>query len=258
MTVQELMWSHRYTEAVTDLRQHLAKNPEDRLAIEWMAQALRALGEYGESLLHFERLSGFRRDDNVANILAPGTAAWQIEIACLHWLLGDHAKAISLMHGLTAGILDGTIKYGDEAGGMSQGLLLYYMAVTANVSDEASFALDFLGDRVERITRIMGALNDGWRCRIARQYLGEISFEAVMDAIEHPRHRIVADPATIELAKRRRLVVALFHNGIRSRALGDEKHCLARMRECYGLENPLIENEWYLARYEVEKADRQT
>jgi hypothetical protein len=26
------------------------------------------------------------------------------------------------------------------------------------------------------------------------------------------------------------------------------------MRECYALENPLIEQEWYLARYEVEQA----
>jgi hypothetical protein len=258
MTVQELMWSHRYAEAVIHLRQDLAKNPEDKLAIEWMAKALRALGEYGESLLHFERLAGFRRDDNVASILAPGSAAWQIDIACLHWLLRDHTKAISLMHGLTAGTLDGTIKYGDEAGGMSQGLLLYYMAVTSSISDEASFALDFLRDRVKWITRTMGALNDGWRCRIARQYLGEVPFESVVDAIEHPRHRSVADPATIELAKRRRLVVALFHSGIRSRALGEEKQCLARMRECYGLENPLIDDEWYLARYEVEKADRQT
>jgi hypothetical protein len=27
------------------------------------------------------------------------------------------------------------------------------------------------------------------------------------------------------------------------------------MQECYALENPVIEQEWYLARYEVEKAE---
>lgn len=71
-----------------------------------------------------------------------------------------------------------------------------------------------------------------------------------------------ADPKTIVGLKPvflvlRRLCVALFHDGVRSRAVGDEGHCLARMRECYGLEDPLIEQEWYLARYEVQKADNQ-
>ena len=40
------------------------------------------------------------------------------------------------------------------------------------------------------------------------------------------------DPARLELGRRMRLCAALFHDGVKSRAHGDEAHCLARMREC--------------------------
>ena len=65
------------------------------------------------------------------------------------------------------------------------------------------------------------------------------------------------DPARLELGRRMRLCAALFHDGVKSRAHGDEAHCLARMRECSALENPVVEQEWYLARYELEKAGNQ-
>jgi hypothetical protein len=35
----------------------------------------------------------------------------------------------------------------------------------------------------------------------------------------------------------------------------DERQCITRMMECYRLENPILEQEWYLAGYEVRKAD---
>ena len=60
--------------------------------------------------------------------------------------------------------------------------------------------------------------------------------------------------AHVKLMSRRKLCVALFHDGTRNRAQGAEDRCLARMRECYALEDPLIEPEWYLARHEVEQA----
>ena len=92
------------------LRLALEKNPEDIAAVEGMAKALRGKGEYGEALSYFERLSFHDREDKTANILAPGRAAWQIDIACLHWLVNDRSRAIEMTHGLAAGILDGSIK----------------------------------------------------------------------------------------------------------------------------------------------------
>jgi hypothetical protein len=224
-------------------------NPEDIAGLERMAYALRAKGKYEKALSIFERLAAHRKKDKIANVLAPGSPAWQIDIASLHWLLDDHLKAIRSMRSLVAGILDGSIRYGDAAGGMSQGLLLYYMAITDNVLEEASFALDYLRNRVKRTIDYI------WPCPVARYYLGDIAFETVVEAVN--RRATLArplDPAKAGLLRRRRLSVALFHDGIRSRAQGDEAQCLARMRECYGLEDPLIEQEWYLARYEAQKA----
>ena len=151
MKWQELVRSRRYAEAIPDLRQHLKNDADDIAAVEWMAEALRATSQYSEALSLYERLAARRRQDKVANIMTPGSAPWDIEIACLHWICGDHAKAMRMMHGLAAGILDGSIQYAtDAAGGMSQGLLLYYMAVSDNKPEQMSFALDYMRNRLKR------------------------------------------------------------------------------------------------------------
>jgi hypothetical protein len=221
--------------------------PDDTAAAATMASALRAVGKYEEALLLFERVGAHERRDEVA----PGRPGRLIDIACLHWLLHDYSKAIGLMHGLAAGILDGSIKYGDAAGGMSQGLLLYYMAISNDISEEESFALDYLRNRVKR------SFSNIWPCPVAQYYLGDVTFEFVMEAVNRQPVSPLLDKAKAELGRRRDLSVALFHDGVKSRVQGDEEHCLARMRECYGLENPLMEQEWYLARYEVQKVANQ-
>jgi tetratricopeptide (TPR) repeat protein len=253
MKWRELIRSHRYADAIRDLRRHLASNPDDMGAIGWMADALRAAGDYREALVFFEQLADQRRQDKVANRVAPGAAPWDIDIACLHWLCSDHAKAIQMICRLAAGILDGSIQYTtDAAGGMSQGLLLYYMAISDNEPEQASFALDYMRNRLDQ------RMIQTWPCAVASYYLGDIPFAKVMEDVNE---KVVTmppiDPATLELGRRIRLCDALFHDGVKSRARGDEVHCLARMRECAALENPVIEPEWYLARHEVEKADGQ-
>jgi hypothetical protein len=131
MKWSELIWSHKYADAIRDLRRHLANSPDDTPAVGWMAYALPAAGDYREALVFFEQRAEHRRRDKAANAAAPGSAPWDIDIACLHWLCGDRAKAMQMMHGLAAGVLDGTIQYvSDAAGGVQRGLLLYYMAVS--------------------------------------------------------------------------------------------------------------------------------
>lgn len=256
MNLQKLMRSHRYAEAIPVLRQCLANNSDDIDAVAQMAKALRATGQYPEAVFFYERLAAHRRQDKLANKIAPGSAPWDIDIACLHWLCGDRAKAMQMMHGLAAGILDGSIQYAsDAAGGITQGLLLYYMAVTDKKTEEMTFALGYLRDRRDRLKRIM---IQNWPYAVASYYLGDIPFVKVMEDVnEHVVTMPPIDPATLELGRRIRLCDALFHDGIKSRAQGDEVHCLARMRECAALENPVIEQEWYLARYEIEKAGSQ-
>ena len=176
-----------------------------------------------------------------------------MDISCLYWFLGDRPKAIALMRGLVGGILDGSIQYStDVAGGMTQGLLLYYMGATANQPSQMAFALEYLRKRLKRqhpLTR------DHWPAPVARYCLGDISFgELVAAATGQAELSQAIDVARRDIYRRRHLCKALFHDGVKSRVRGSEDQCLTRMQECYGLENPLIEHEWYLARYEVEHA----
>jgi tetratricopeptide (TPR) repeat protein len=255
-----LLEAHKYAEAVDECQRQLSTNADDIGAVETMALALRAMGRHNEALSLFERAAAHDKEDTVANALAPGRATWQIDIACLHWLLDDRPKAIHLMHGLVAGILDGSIGYGDVGGGISQGLLLHYMAITAGMRGEVSFARSYLRNRVNRLKKLNPwSFGETWPCPVAQYYLGDLTSAALIEAVDRKPSVTLAvqpSPAMVDLSRRRRLSVALFHDGAKSRAQGNEAYCLARMRECYALENPLLEQEWYLARYEVEKVDK--
>jgi hypothetical protein len=204
---------------------------------------LRAVRAYKDALPLF-----WRADEDERKEL-PGLPGFQADLSCLYWCLGDQAQAIKLMRGLAEGILNSSISYGDLAGGVEQGLLLYYMGTTARDPEAAAFALKYLRNRAKRSAIRL------WPGPLARYYLGDISFEDVLSAATGQDN--VADAisaAGTHLMNRRKLCGALFHDGVRYRAQGAEDLCLARMRECYALENPVIELEWYLARYEVDGA----
>jgi len=163
-------------------------------------------------------------------------------------MLGDRANAIRLMTEMVDGILDGSIEFGDAAGGVKQGLLLHYMGITASDERAVSKALTYLRSRVKRraIELFPGP--------VACYSLDQVDFSDVLSAATKGRYRDstgAIDFARTDLLSRRWVCVALFHDGVRARARGDECHCQKRMRECFSLENPLLEEEWYLARNEV-------
>jgi hypothetical protein len=111
-----------------------------------------------------------------------------------------------------------------------------------------AFALDYMRNRLKRL---MTAI---WPAPVASYYLGEISFGDLLAAATGQQELSQAiDVASVKLISRRQVCGALFHDRVKSRVQGTEDQCLARMRQCYALENPLIEHEWYLARYEVEQ-----
>lgn len=252
MDALDLLRSHKYPEAIAECRRRLASNPNDYGAMETMASALSALEQYKEAIPLLERVGAHSKECK----LTPGHPGQQLDISCLYWFLEDRPKAIALMRGLVDGILDGSIQYGDLAGGMKQGLLLYYMAVTERQPDQAACALDYMQNRINQLKRVLPGLPvDYWPVPVARYYLGEIAFDDLLAFATGQRELPAATMAAgAKLLNRRRLCVALFHDGISRRARGAEDQCLTRMRECYALENPLIEPEWYLARYEVERA----
>ena len=250
------MLSNDYNQVIAESRQQLLENPNNMSAVGRMARAFCAKGEYREALVEFERLAAHHRKDEITNTLAPSNPAYGIDTSTLHWLLGDRTSETSEMHGLAAGVLDGSIKYGDAGGGMRQGLLLYFMGITAKMPSEAAYALKYLRNRVEKLRKQLGVhMNVAWPCSVAQYLLGDVAFEAVMECVNHQAKLTAPDSAArLELGRRSRLKLALFYDGIRSRALGEEAHCLARMRECLGLEDASNSLESYLARDEVQKA----
>jgi len=244
MQALELLQAHRYPEAIAACERQLAENPGDWAAADTLASALRAVGAYKEALPLFERVAAYAQQNT------PGDPGCELDIACLHWCLDDWPRAIKLMRRLADGVLDRSINYGDLAGGVEQGLLLYYMGMTASDHEAVTYAVKYLKDRAK------GRKIRFWPGPLARYYLGEFDFSEVLTAATGKDTLAEAiNAARGKLMSRRQLCGALFHDGVRRRAQGAEELCLARMRECYALEDPLIEPEWYLARYEVKRAD---
>jgi tetratricopeptide (TPR) repeat protein len=120
MDALNLLRSHKYAEAIAECRRRLARDPNDIGAADTLASVLQAMEDYREALPLYERVGL----DEQASELTPGHPGRGIEISCMHWFLGDRRRAIDVMHGLVEGILDGSINYGDAAGGVTQGLLL--------------------------------------------------------------------------------------------------------------------------------------
>jgi hypothetical protein len=254
MKMQDLMSAREYDAIIVDSRRQLEANPEDRAAVAWMASAFQAKGDYRHAIDWLERLDLLRSKDKQFNVMAPGHPGSRIRIACLRWLLGERAAAISGMHGAAAGILDRTIKYADSAGGMTQGLLLYYMAVTAKIPAESSYALDYLRRQVESLKKRMGErLSSRWPCPVAHYLLGDVVFEFVIKEVEREDVTLAVPDAAarLEIGRRNRLLLAMFYDGVKSRVEGNEAHFLDRMREVYLLENTSLE--WFLARHEIEQ-----
>lgn len=247
MSAHKLLMEHRYDESIEICRERLASDSNDWRALGTLALALRATKAYGEALVHLQRLSAH---EQAQTELTPGSPGRLESISCLYWIMGDHEQAVQIAEELAKGVLKGKIKYGDIAGAATQGTILYYMGISLHDQETAAFAIKFMQNRAKR-----SAIRN-WPGPVARYYLGELSLEDLLEAATRKRSLSEAiSVARTDLLSRRCLCVALFHDGVRNRALGLEPLCMERMQQCYALEDPVLEQEWYLARYEVERAD---
>lgn len=254
---RDLKRPEEHVDVIAQHRQRLLGKPDDMDAIRDLVKALRARGEYREAVQWLERLDLLMKQEEASYPVLRGGPGAGLAISLLQWMMGNRPEGISRMHAMCAGILKGSIRYGDLAGGMVQGLLLHYMGVTAKNSDETSYALNYLRNRVKRLRSRRGdRLTGSWPCSIALYLLGEIEFDGVMEEINRKGLFLNVPDAAERHEKRRRiqLAQAVFHDGVKSRASGDEEKCLARMRECCQLVDPPFSAEGDLARYEVKEA----
>jgi tetratricopeptide (TPR) repeat protein len=241
MDALDLLEAHRFSESIAAYQERIQVNANDWSATAGLARALRAVGDYENALPLFQRV-----DKHERSRLA-GRPGRREDLSILHWMLGDRAQAIALMRGLVDGVLDGSIEFGDLAGGVKQGLLLYYMGVTAKDPSTTEKAVNYL-----RVLSKKSRIKT-WPGPVALYLLGMTSFEDVLAAGTGKTDMTIARTVSEQdLLVRRNLCVALFHDAVQRRVRGDESGCMERMKECCSLLDPLVESEWYLARHELQ------
>jgi tetratricopeptide (TPR) repeat protein len=240
MTPKELLYAHRYSDAAEAYRTRLLQHPEQNY-YGGLGDALLCLGQFSGAV------AAFRAASEMESRKLKGDLPYLNEIGTALWLARDTSGAMAEWHHAVSGILDGSIQYGDVAGGATQGLLLWYGAVTLKDHQEHEYALDYF-----RYLRRRKTHRDVlWPRPIFEMVLGERTFEEVLaTGIGSPNLDTCIKMARTDLLKRRSLCQALFYGACREREAGDNTACMDTMQECVRLENPIIEVEWYLARGE--------
>ena len=236
----EMVLAHRYSEAMRRYEAELKIQPDDTGLLAEYATTLLNLGRLNEALAHLWRANALLNQE-----LMGESQPYLTDIGAILWLLGRRDEAIRTFRASVNGILDGSIKFADNAGGVSQGLLLWYAGLTALDETAKEDALNYLRKlaRKPRIKYWPGPLA---LFVLGRQSHGDVLWEAsggseIDDAILQARS---------DLLKRRQLTQALFYFAVQRRSDGLEEECREGMRKCASLENPVLEVEWYLARAE--------
>jgi hypothetical protein len=169
------------------------------------------------------------------------------KIASVQWLLERRCDALKTLRIAAEGVLSGTISLADEAGGVSQGLLLWYCGATAGDIESVSYASEYL-----RVLSSKPRIKY-WPGVLASYMLREMSQDDTLLQITGTTNReeAIRDSET-DVLRRRELVKTLFYFALKSRIDGKEEDCRCGMLKCARLENPILEVEWYLAQKEVE------
>ena len=218
----KLIESHKYADAATEARKMLPAAVDDLDPIQCLAEALFAAGDYTAALPLYEQIDAAERADKGVR----GLSGRRNYLACIHWMLGDRAKGIALFAELVDGILNGSIEFGDIAGGVQQGLLLNYMGVTAGDEAAKEQAMKYLRNRAKRSAAKF------FPGHVARFYLNQATFaDILVGATERlepgkgggtPDLAAAMELARADLLTRRFMCVALFHDGVMARAGGNE------------------------------------
>jgi hypothetical protein len=120
MVAWEMVLEHRYAEAKALYEQQMAGNPSYVLIAEY-ATALLCTGHLDRALAEFRRANAM-----AAQILKGESQPYLSDIGTVLWLLGEPQPAVETFELAVNGIENGSIKFADNAGGVSEGLLLWF------------------------------------------------------------------------------------------------------------------------------------
>lgn len=197
---------------------------------------LLCLKKYEEALAQFREATELRKDKG-SYLDSQGAALW---------LMGKYREAVAAWRYRAAGILSGKIVYTDSAGGASDGLLLWYAAVTLKDDNLLKYSIEYFHE-----LSTFGRLSS-WPGPLVDLALGVRSTKAIFQ--ERFGSMWLGWLRRSDTLQRRELVNALFYFAVRHRVDGQEHECKKMMAQVVKIKNPLGEVEWYLARGELSQA----
>lgn len=233
MSSWELVKAGRYAEAVTAFSQEVAERPSQG-ALNNRGMAYLHLGDFAAALTDFE--AAVRLHAEVAAQLTrkmPGCDRSLSGVAL--WMASRAEEAHEIWHSDVAARLAGESRYGDAAGGVTCGNLLWYAGVRLANQESLKLASNFLKKRLR--TKQSAA----WPGPAARFLLGSISLEEVLASV-----------TSAPILRERQLCQAHFHFGVRALQQGDESKATLEMQAAYEFgSNSKLECEYYLSLHEA-------
>lgn len=237
----DILFEHRYDEALLLYRSLAPKRePNDFIPLAEEATALLCVGRLTDAL------DRFREANAIATRRSEGESRpYDKDIGAVLWLLGDRDAAVNTWHQAAQLISRGETKFADNVGGASEGLLLWYAAVTAKDVATKDYAVEYLANLANK-PRIRY-----WPGPSVELVLGRITFQELLKC-HWPNDDLdsILELSQSELLVRRELSQALFYFAAVERRDNREPECQRWMQQCASLANPVLVVEWYLARGE--------
>lgn len=232
---------HQYDRATDAYDSHLANAPACAHDLANQSIALVCQGRLPEALRCL-----IRGQKSIEATLPGSGGAYANLIGSIHWMEHRKTEAKGSFRYAIEGLKRRTIAYSDDAGGVSHGLLLWYVSRLDEDDESIKYAVDWLKNRAKR------KAIENWPGPVARYVLGDISREQLL--LQHFGTNRINDimiAARSDTFMRRKLIVILFYIAAISLHDRDASRCSKLMVECACLENPHVEPEWYLARHYV-------
>ena len=183
------------------------------------------LGELDAALADFEAAEAIRKSSGDVNLKSIGV---------VHWLAGRPEEATAIWEQAVQGLDSGKLTYTDAAGGVESPSLLWFAAVRLGDKEKRQAAERSL-QRVRRTGR-----RDCFPAAIGPFLLGDQTAEGVRASI-----------SDVPIRRERDLCKVEFYVAAKALAEGRPTEYQQGLRRCVKHSVAILENELYLARYEL-------
>jgi hypothetical protein len=253
LRVYDLKFAHRYGEAISIIKQQMAKGEQDwhgslgemYLCDRQYANAAEAFGQANRDADKRDRPRIEHMGLDPAKNRTGTCLSW---LGTAYWLAEEHDLAKSTWRGYVEGNLAGEIIYGDAAGGVTEGLLLWYASLLTQDDKTCKDALNYL------VNRSKHSAIKSWPGPLAMMILGKRSkVEVLAEQFKTNSVESAITAAKTDLLKRRHLSNYFLYVGALALNDGKEDEYWNFLKLCAAMENPIIEDEWYIARGAVER-----